>query len=143
MFSYATHRQVLGAASVFHLCKSIVFENTKAPPHVIDCSNPLNSKYYLVVTQYAYKLDTTKLDVFLHKLNGGSIARRFFKLRVAPEDIGCALTGFGHNAVSPVGMATQVPVIVASTISALVPDVFWVGGGEVRSHKPPREVFTP
>lgn len=50
------HRQVLGAASVFHLCKSIVFENTKAPPDVTDCSNPQNSKYYLVVTQYAYKL---------------------------------------------------------------------------------------
>lgn len=50
------YRDVLGAASVFHLCKSIVFENTKAPPDVVDCSNPRNSKYYLVITQYAYKL---------------------------------------------------------------------------------------
>lgn len=75
--------------------------------------------------------DTTKLDVFLHKLNGGAIARRFFKLRVAPEEVGCALTGFGHNAVSPVGMATRLPIIVASTIPALKPDVFWMGGGEV------------
>lgn len=75
--------------------------------------------------------DTTKLDIFLHKLNGGTIPRKAFKLRVAPEKVGCTLTGFGHNAVSPVGMTTAIPIIMASTIPALTPDFFWLGGGEV------------
>ncbi len=82
--------------------------------------------------QHPSSKDTTKLDIFVHKLNGGAIPRKAFKLRVAPEEVGCALTGFGHNAVSPVGMATRIPIIMASTIPALTPDFFWLGGGEVR-----------
>lgn len=44
-------RAFLGAASVEHLCKSIIMVNTRAPAAITDCSNALHSKYYLVIVQ--------------------------------------------------------------------------------------------
>lgn len=40
------------------------------------------------------------------------------------------LTGFRHNAVSPVGLATPLPIILSDRVAALQPPVFWLGGGE-------------
>ncbi len=44
-------RDCLAAASVDHLCKSIIMENTKAHPSVKGWEDPLNSKYYVVILQ--------------------------------------------------------------------------------------------
>jgi len=44
-------RDALNAASIHHLCKSIVLVNTQAPANVVDCSDRNNSKYYVVVVQ--------------------------------------------------------------------------------------------
>lgn len=44
-------RACLEAPSIEHLCKTIVFENTKAHPSVDGCKNPSNSKYYCVIVQ--------------------------------------------------------------------------------------------
>lgn len=44
-------RSCLQAPSIEHLCKTIVFENTKAHPSVDGCKNPSNSKYYCVIVQ--------------------------------------------------------------------------------------------
>jgi hypothetical protein len=46
-----SRRDVLGASSVDHLCKSIVLVNTQAASNILDCSDPNNSKYYVVVVQ--------------------------------------------------------------------------------------------
>lgn len=40
------------------------------------------------------------------------------------------LTGFQHNAVSPIGLATDLPIIMSDRVAALQPPVFWLGGGE-------------
>lgn len=40
------------------------------------------------------------------------------------------LTGFRHNAVSPIGLATALPIIMSDRVAALQPPVFWLGGGE-------------
>ncbi|KAL6181974.1 hypothetical protein ACLB2K_043397 [Fragaria x ananassa] len=47
-----SRRDAVGAASVQHLCKSIVLVNTQAIPSVVDCSDRNNSKYYVVVVQW-------------------------------------------------------------------------------------------
>lgn len=44
-------RSCLKAASIDHLCKSIIMENTKAHPSVDGWSDPNNSKYYVVILQ--------------------------------------------------------------------------------------------
>lgn len=41
-------RSCVGAASVDHLCKALIMENTRAHPSVDGWSDPRNSKYYLV-----------------------------------------------------------------------------------------------
>lgn len=52
-------------------------------------------------------------------------------MRLVPEVTNNLLTGFEHNAVSPVGCAIRMPIIVSHRIAELQPDVFWLGGGEL------------
>ena len=54
-------------------------------------------------------------------------------MRLAPEDVSDTLSGYTHNAVTPVGSATQLPIILSHKIAALVPDFFFlVGNAEER-----------
>jgi prolyl-tRNA editing enzyme YbaK/EbsC (Cys-tRNA(Pro) deacylase) len=52
-------------------------------------------------------------------------------MRLCPEDVSDALSGYQHNAVSPIGIATPLPVVLSHRIKDLVPDWFWIGAGEV------------
>ncbi|GBG78434.1 hypothetical protein CBR_g26463 [Chara braunii] len=124
-------REMLCADSIECLCKSIVMVNTQAEEHVRDCSNVLNSKYYVVVIQYAARLKEKKLKDFLYDLNKGKVSKKRFNMRLAQSDISQELTGFGHNAVTPFGMKTNIPVILSHEITNLNPPFFWLGGGEV------------
>ena len=55
------------APSVDHMCKTICMENTKCTNE--DCSDPINSRWYLVVVQYTARLSQQKLEKHLHALN--------------------------------------------------------------------------
>ncbi|XP_047946404.1 uncharacterized protein LOC125192794 [Salvia hispanica] len=124
-------RDVLGASSIHHLCKSIVLVNTQAPPDVTDCSNRNNSKYYVVVVQYTARFNAETVKNFLYTLNDGKISKKKFNMRLAPEETSMKLTGYEHNGVTCVGMKTDIPVILDEAIVKLNPDFFWLGGGEV------------
>ncbi|KAH6828194.1 YbaK/aminoacyl-tRNA synthetase-associated domain-containing protein [Perilla frutescens var. hirtella] len=124
-------RDVLGAASIHHLCKSIVLVNTQAPSNVIDCSNRNYSKYYVVVVQYTARFNAETVKNFLYTLNNGMISKKKFNMRLAPEETSAKLTGYGHNGVTCIGMKTDIPVILDEAIAKLNPDFFWLGGGEV------------
>ena len=63
----------VGAASTGHLCKSMIMENTRAHPSVDGWSNPLNSRYYVVIVQYTARLHPDKIKNFVHKLGGGLV----------------------------------------------------------------------
>ncbi|KAF2619534.1 hypothetical protein F2Q68_00040237 [Brassica cretica] len=126
-----SRREVLGASSVDHLCKSIVLVNTQASSNVLDCSDRNNSKYYVVVVQYTARFNADAVKNFLYSLNEGKIPKKRFNLRLAPEETSIELTGFEHNAVTCVGMKTSIPVILDEAIAKLKPDFFWLGGGEI------------
>ncbi|CAN1185937.1 hypothetical protein LINPERHAP2_LOCUS37859 [Linum perenne] len=128
---YESRRDVLGAASIHHLCKSIVLVNTQAPSNVIDCSDRNNSKYYVVVVQYTARFNAESVRNYLYQLNEGKVAKKKFNMRLAPEETSYQLTGFEHNAVTCIGMKTDIPVILDEAIVKLDPDFFWLGGGEV------------
>lgn len=130
-WSFEARRDILGAASIHHLCKSIVLVNTQAASNITDCSDPQNSKYYVVVVQYTARFSAENLKNFLYSLNNGKIPKKRFNLRLAPEDISHKLTGFEHNGVTCVGMKTDIPVILDEAIVKLNPDFFWLGGGEI------------
>ncbi|KAK8538101.1 hypothetical protein V6N12_044239 [Hibiscus sabdariffa] len=176
-----SRRDALGAASVHHLCKSIVLEkptldsnserkrvawysrmtipttlyggapsppsgdgwrlttatrwlvmvNTQAPSNVIDCSDWNNSKNYVVVVQYTARFNAETVKNFLYTVNNGKISKKKFNLRLAPEETSIKLTGYEHNAVTCIGMQTDIPVILDEAIVKLNPGFFWLGGGEV------------
>ncbi|CAK9203574.1 unnamed protein product [Sphagnum troendelagicum] len=52
-------------------------------------------------------------------------------VRLTPEEKSNRLTGFENNAVTPIGMRTDNPVILSDTIVKLKPDYFWLGGGKM------------
>lgn len=126
-----SRRDVLGAASIHHLCKSIVLVNTQAPSDVTDCSNRNYSKYYVVVVQYTARFNAETVKNFLYTLNNGMISKKKFNMRLAPEETSAQLTGYGHNGVTCIGMKTDIPVILDEAIVKLNPEFFWLGGGEV------------
>ncbi|KAI6707344.1 hypothetical protein NL676_010306 [Syzygium grande] len=129
--SYEERQRILGAHSIDHLCKSIVMVNTQAPSTVIDCKDRNNSKYYVVVVQYTARLNAEALKNYLYALNDGKVPKKKFNLRLTPEETSLMLTGFEHNAVTCIGMKTEIPVILDEAIAKLNPDFFWLGGGEV------------
>ncbi|KAI7842757.1 hypothetical protein COHA_003506 [Chlorella ohadii] len=122
---------IVGAASIHHLCKSIVIENTRAHPSVTDCSDPHNSKYYLVVVQYTARFSAEKMKKHIHRLGGSKFGIKWYNMRLAPEAVSDELTGFEHNGVSPIALKTRLPIIMSHKIAELRPDVFFLGAGEV------------
>ncbi|XP_071689519.1 uncharacterized protein [Rutidosis leptorrhynchoides] len=130
-WSLESRRDVLGASSIHHLCKSIVLVNTQAAVDITDCSDRHNSKYYIVVVQYTARFSADAVKNFLYTLNDGKIPKKRFNLRLAHEEISNKLTGYGHNGVTCVGMKTDIPVILDEAIVKLQPEYFWLGGGEI------------
>ncbi|KAG8347311.1 Aminoacyl tRNA editing domain [Trypanosoma vivax] len=121
-------RDILGAPSTQHICKSIFMENT----HCVhaDCSHSENSRYYLVVFPYTERFDAERLMQFVRGMNEG-LGKKKFNFRAANPDVALKLTGFTHGAVVPFGTATEIPVILSEQIARLTPPVFWMGGGHV------------
>ena len=119
-------RKTLNAPAVEHLCKSIVMENTK-----IDGSNPEHTKYWLVIVQYSARLNNEKLRNFVINYHDGKLPRSKVNMRLVAEKKSVELTGFVKNSVTPIGMKTQLPMVISKSITELVPDEFWIGAGEV------------
>lgn len=134
----------LGAPSVRHLCKTLTLENTRARepvgPFAPDARAALPpaqaaalSRFFLVIVQYTAKFDAEALRKGLVAAAAGAAPGKAFNLRLASEEDSAAVTGYEHNAVTPVGVARAdaAPLILASAIAELNPPLFWMGGGEV------------
>ena len=130
-------RNYLQAPSTYHLCKTILLENT----HYEETAHgaPAYHRYVIAMTQYEEKLSTQKLMVFmknLHKKAAGEgdkkVSGQGFHFRLAPEEIAVELTGFVNNAMTPFFAkegAARLPIILSSAISELKPAYMWMGGG--------------
>jgi len=81
--------------------------------------------------QYTARLNADKLKSHIHRLNQGKLGKQFFNMRLCPEDVSDQLSGYEHNAVSPIGIKTPLPVIMSHQIAKLQPDFFFLGAGEV------------
>eukprot|EP00004_Rigifila_ramosa_P020673 TRINITY_DN5396_c0_g1_i1.p1 TRINITY_DN5396_c0_g1~~TRINITY_DN5396_c0_g1_i1.p1 ORF type:complete len:311 (-),score=64.09 TRINITY_DN5396_c0_g1_i1:41-943(-) len=120
-------RAMVHAPSIHSLCKSIIFENTQCK--FSDCSDKDHSRYYCVVLQYTARFHTQKFLTWAKSLKrDSSFSKAHFSFRVAPEDVSERLTGFGHNAVTPLGMLTDIPIVMSHTVPS---DFFFLGGGHV------------
>lgn len=121
---------VLAAPSIDCLCKSIIMENTRIDE--ASCrADPSLIKYWLVIVQYSCPgAKKELLNKCVHGLQP-SLSKKMVNMRVVAEDTSMELSGFGENAVSPVGLRTKMPIIMAKAIADLQAGVFWLGGGEV------------
>ncbi|KAF5219344.1 hypothetical protein ECC02_007680 [Trypanosoma cruzi] len=121
-------RDILEAPSIYHLCKSIVLENTHCT-HT-DCSHRENSRYYIAVFPYTERFDDRLIMRFVMDMNKG-VGKKKFNFRLADPQKALQLTGFGHGAVAPLGTTEEIPVIISDRIAQLSPPLFWMGGGHV------------
>jgi prolyl-tRNA editing enzyme YbaK/EbsC (Cys-tRNA(Pro) deacylase) len=103
----------------------MLFENTKnAAP---SAENP---RYVMMIVQYVARLHNEKITKVVHKhICQGKGTKKNFNWRVAPEAVSAVMTGYGHNAVVPIGMAEPVPILLSHSIAAL--PFFYLGGGHV------------
>lgn len=125
-------RALLDAPHVSHLTKSIVLENTRHNGKG-DPTDVMTSRYLCCVVPYNTKIDSDRLRTAVR----GMFAKKGlptpgiknFNYRLGENCI--QVTGYEPNAVTPLGMKTPMPVVVAKEISQLNPPEFWLGGGEV------------
>lgn len=90
---------LVGAASADHMCKTVVFENTKAS--VADCQDPFHSRFYAVIVQYTSEVSMSKFENFSYNMaleNGRAVSKRRFHWRLADYEDSLRLTGYVNNA---------------------------------------------
>ncbi|KAJ2002851.1 hypothetical protein H4R26_003386 [Coemansia thaxteri] len=94
--------------------------------------DPPQSKYYCVLVQYTQSIDTGAMADFVRStIMDQTTARKHFNYRLVAAEVSLELTGFGNNAVCPIGLAHPLALIVCQSIAKLQPPVFWLGGGHV------------
>ncbi|KAG9299597.1 hypothetical protein G9A89_020768 [Geosiphon pyriformis] len=118
----------LVAPSIKHLCKCVIFENTRYIQN--NTEDPTNSKYYCVIVQYITSINTQKLANFVRSLSQKQFSKKQFNFRLASKKKTMELTGFGSNGVSPIGMTFPIPIIMTNSITTdLQPRIFYLGAG--------------
>jgi len=129
-------QKLLGARSINQLCKAMLMENKSFNGDItrdFGCSDPHNSRFYLVVVQYTSTIDMKKLENSVRTLKPKSerLSPNNFKFVVASSESNSRLTGYEHGAVSPFGMACpNVPIIFPTEAEAEV-NFIYLGGGHV------------
>lgn len=86
----------------------------------------------MVIVQYVTQLSSDKLQVYFrkkHQARGGKKGRSAFNMRLCPADLSLELTGFEHNAVTPLGSRQKLTVLIHRDV--LKVPYIWLGGGEV------------
>lgn len=90
-------------------------------------------RYYMVINQYTRKINSDKFIKFV-KNESTTLTKSMINMRLAPADVSARLTGYTHNAVTPFGLATALPMIISHHLLALtaspVYDYVWLGAGE-------------
>lgn len=117
----------LGAPSTAVLCKSMILENTR-----LTDERPGRLKNICVVLQYAAgKIHRDKLVEAVRKLEGAAaIGKKHYNFRLVDEEESLRLSGYNHNAVSPIGLAVQMPLILSAPLRRLPGGEMWLGAGE-------------
>lgn len=121
-------RDILKADSINNLCKTVLLENTHCVNQ--DCSDPRNSRYYMILFQYVERINTESVMRVVKSWNEG-LGKKKFNFRVAPSADSEKLTGFMHGGVVPFCNNILIPVIMSSSIVSISPSYIWIGAGHV------------
>jgi prolyl-tRNA editing enzyme YbaK/EbsC (Cys-tRNA(Pro) deacylase) len=124
---------VLKAPSIHHLCKTIVFENTRIKKDPSEeFLDPLNPQFIVVLVQYTDKINAQKLRDVVRAWNQDKIAKKYYNWRLASAEKALELTGFVNNAVTPFGiLETRLPLLMTTGMNQLNPSIVYMGAGDV------------
>ena len=116
--------ECLGAPSIHHLCKTLLFTNTRWTA----TDDPNFSQYYLVCVQYTDKIDSQKLNEFVRSTCLPR-SKKSFNLRVPDAQTAFNVTGYETGGVTPFALASPIPVIITQKMAQL--NVVFLGAGHV------------
>jgi len=146
---------LLGLPATRGLFKAVVMENTQRRPvdEATGREHLGNPQFVVVLTSYTEKLHKESLARALREYHAAATARanaeaaaagssdpprptlpnKAFSLRLAEENTAVDLTGYSHNAMSPLGLAKpeQFTLLLSDTALALEGGSIAFGGGEV------------
>mmetsp|Transcript_22954 Transcript_22954/g.74333 ORF Transcript_22954/g.74333 Transcript_22954/m.74333 type:complete len:303 (+) Transcript_22954:58-966(+) len=119
--------RVVGVDSTARLCKSVIMENTRLSrttgegPTAGAGELAGRHRYVCVIQQYdGPRLDRDLLTAVVQELEGQrALGRKKYNLRLVPQHESNTLSGFAHNAVSPIGMATPMPVVLSRRVAEM------------------------
>ena len=122
-------KELLNATSIHHLCKSMIIKNHKYNKSIKN--DYYNSEYYCVILQYTTKMSSNKINKLILNCNNSKLTKKDVLFTLAGEKESDELSGFKHNAVTPLGMKVSIPILLSKSITTLKPLYIWLGGGEV------------
>ncbi|KAF6001489.1 hypothetical protein F1559_001985 [Cyanidiococcus yangmingshanensis] len=125
------------APTVYHLCKSLVLENIRVTDQDGSACSSVAPLYVCVVLPYPARLHADKVTQAVRSspelCTCFPVSRSQIRYQVAAAETCEQLTGYGYNAVTPLGMRTPMPILVASALVTWLQrcgdDFFWLGGG--------------
>lgn len=59
------------------------------------------------------------------------MSKKKFHFQLANDEDSLLLSGFGHNAISPVGLLQDIPVVICRRCLAVKNGIIYLGGGKV------------
>ena len=59
------------------------------------------------------------------------MGRKSYNFRLVSEEVNDRLSGYLHNAVCPLALAVDLPMIISDKLVELPQKQFWLGGGHV------------
>ena len=73
------------------------------------------------------------LRTLVHELRSPEdrISKKKFHFQLASDEDSFELSGFGHNAISPIGLKVPIPIVICKRILELSPPIIYLGGGKV------------
>ena len=66
-----------------------------------------------------------------HVEGKNAVGKKQYSIRMVAQDVSDKLSGFEHNAVTPIGMVSPVPCVLSHHLKKLPDAQLWMGGGEV------------
>lgn len=101
-------QKCLNAPSEHHLCKTVVFENTKWRED-LDPADPSTARYIMVfssliaenkvIVQYTDKINSQKLNNYVRSLNPTPRPRKYFNMRVTAPETALEITGYAPGMI--------------------------------------------
>ena len=90
--------------------------------------------YQLIFVCITAKINVMSLRTLVHELRHPEerISKKKFHFQLADDNTSFELSGFGHNAISPIGLKEDhIPIIICNRCLSVANGIIFLGGGEV------------